>query len=79
MAEADCEVACTNCERCAKDSPEGLITMVNNLAVVDYRKNGLASRIAVERCPTGAWDMQKSTVLLPYAIDEAAKERKRSA
>ncbi|MEM8817614.1 MAG: FAD-dependent oxidoreductase [Pseudomonadota bacterium] len=27
--------------------------------------------LCAERCPTGAWDMQKSTVLLPYAADEA--------
>lgn len=53
-AEAECEVACTACERCAKDSPEGLIQIRNNLAVIDYSKNGLASRVATERCPTGA-------------------------
>ena len=28
--------------------------------------------LCAERCPTGAWDMQKSTVLIPYAKDEAA-------
>jgi NADPH-dependent glutamate synthase beta subunit-like oxidoreductase len=28
--------------------------------------------LCAERCPTGAWDMQKSVVLLPYAQDEAA-------
>jgi formate dehydrogenase beta subunit len=28
--------------------------------------------LCAERCPTGAWDMQKSTVLLPYAVDEAS-------
>jgi Na+-translocating ferredoxin:NAD+ oxidoreductase RNF subunit RnfB len=53
-AEADCEVACTNCERCVKDSPEGLIEIRDNLAVIDYSKNELASRVATERCPTGA-------------------------
>ncbi len=53
-AEADCEVTCTACARCAADSPEGLITMQNNLAVIDYSKNGLASKVAIERCPTGA-------------------------
>ena len=30
--------------------------------------------LCAERCPTGAWDMQKSTVLIPYAHDEAADE-----
>lgn len=53
-AEAECEVICTACERCAVDSPEGLITITDNLAVIDYSKNGLASKVAIERCPTGA-------------------------
>jgi ferredoxin len=26
--------------------------------------------LCAERCPTAAWDMQKSTVEIPYAIDE---------
>ena len=26
--------------------------------------------LCAERCPTGAWDMSKSTVLIPYAKDE---------
>ena len=29
--------------------------------------------LCAERCPTGAWDMQKSTVVIPYAIDEAER------
>ncbi len=53
-AEAQCEVICTACGRCETDSPEGLIQIKDNLAVVDYGKNGLASRVAIERCPTGA-------------------------
>lgn len=53
-AEADCEVACTACERCAKDSPEGLIEIRDYLAIVDYTRNELASPVATERCPTGA-------------------------
>lgn len=53
-AEADCEVACTACGRCAADAPGGLIQIVNNLAVVDYSKNKLATRAPIERCPTGA-------------------------
>ncbi len=49
---ADCEVACTACGRCAMDAP-GLISMENNLAIVDYgRKHD--TRAAIERCPTGA-------------------------
>lgn len=53
-ALADCEVACTGCARCAADAPEGLICIKNNLAVVDYSRNNLATRIPIERCPTGA-------------------------
>ncbi len=35
--------------------------------------------LCAERCPTGAWDMQKSTVLLPYATDEAADDQPQPA
>ncbi len=35
--------------------------------------------LCAERCPTGAWDMQKSTVLIPYAQDEAADDQSREA
>ena len=31
--------------------------------------------LCAERCPTGAWDMQKSEILLPYAHDEADPEK----
>lgn len=54
LAEADCEVACTACGRCAADAPVGLIRIENNLAVVNYDKNKLATRTPIERCPTGA-------------------------
>jgi len=30
--------------------------------------------LCAERCPTSAWDMQKSTVDIPYAVDEAAQD-----
>jgi NADPH-dependent glutamate synthase beta subunit-like oxidoreductase len=35
--------------------------------------------LCAERCPTGAWDMQKSEVLIPYAVDEAAEDKKRTS
>lgn len=54
QALAECEVACTGCARCAADAPGGLISMRNNLAVIDYDKNQLATRFPIERCPTGA-------------------------
>jgi Na+-translocating ferredoxin:NAD+ oxidoreductase RNF subunit RnfB len=53
-AERECEVICSACGRCAQDSPEGLISISGNLAVIDYSRNALASRVAIERCPTGA-------------------------
>lgn len=49
-----CDVACTACGRCVADSPAGLITLRDDLAEIDYEQNGLASPVAIERCPTGA-------------------------
>ncbi|WP_238710381.1 (Fe-S)-binding protein [Oceanipulchritudo coccoides] len=62
-ALADCEVACTGCARCAADAPEGLIQIKNNLAVIDYAKNNLATPLAIQRCPTGAivWNEKGQT------------------
>ena len=31
--------------------------------------------LCAERCPTGAWDMQKSTILVPYAKDELSDKQ----
>jgi len=53
-ALADCEVACTGCARCVADAPDGLISIKNNLATVDYAKNALATKLPIQRCPTGA-------------------------
>jgi len=35
--------------------------------------------LCAERCPTGAWDMQKSDILIPHAIDEADTGQPRQA
>ena len=35
--------------------------------------------LCAERCPTGAWDMQKSDILIPYASDEAKAAGSRKA
>jgi len=35
--------------------------------------------LCAERCPTGAWDMQKSLLLMPYAKDEADSTERRRA
>ena len=34
--------------------------------------------LCAERCPTGAWDMQKSQLLIPYASDEADRDRQQT-
>ena len=77
-AETDCAVICTACGRCAADAPEGVVTIQHNLAVVNYSKNSLASRIAIERCPTGAivWLDEKSGPIKGVA---AAKIVRKSA
>jgi len=53
-AEAECAVACTGCGRCAMDAPNNMISIVNNLARVDYGKWRPDCKAAIERCPTGA-------------------------
>jgi len=64
QALAECEVACTACGRCAADAPGDLIRIINNLAVVDYTQNNLATPLPIERCPTGAivWIENKQTI-----------------
>lgn len=53
-AEALCKVACTGCGRCAADAKDGLIEIVDGLAVINYDKNDLAGVEAIGRCPTDA-------------------------
>jgi electron transport complex protein RnfB len=53
-AVALCRVACNACGRCALDAAEGVVTMRDGLAVVDYEQNDRAGVEAIERCPTGA-------------------------
>jgi Na+-translocating ferredoxin:NAD+ oxidoreductase RNF subunit RnfB len=49
----DCEVACTACGRCEMDAPENLITIKNNLPVIDYTQKH-DTKNPIQRCPTGA-------------------------
>jgi Na+-translocating ferredoxin:NAD+ oxidoreductase RNF subunit RnfB len=49
----ECQVACTACGRCAMDAPGNLITMINNLPVVNYSENH-NTQVPIQRCPTGA-------------------------
>lgn len=49
----ECQVACTACGKCAMDAPGNLISMINNLPVVDYAKKH-NTQAPIQRCPTGA-------------------------
>lgn len=53
-AENKCSVACTGCSRCVADSAPEVISIVNNLAVINYELNDLTNPYATKRCPTGA-------------------------
>ncbi len=70
----DCEVGCTACARCAMDAP-GLITMSNNLPVVDYRRDH-ATRDPIARCPTGAivWLEPDGTVIKGAAAHKVVRQ-----
>ncbi|KAA3611207.1 MAG: RnfABCDGE type electron transport complex subunit B [Calditrichaeota bacterium] len=59
-----CQVGCTACARCAMDAPGDLITMKNNLPVVDYNQNH-KTQVPIQRCPTGAivWLDEKKGVV----------------
>ena len=54
VAELQCEVACTACGRCVVDAAENMITLKQDLAVIDYAQNAYATPTPTERCPTGA-------------------------
>lgn len=54
LALNKCSVACTACGRCVADAAPGLIAIQNNLAVINYDLNHLASIDATRRCPTDA-------------------------
>jgi hypothetical protein len=62
----------------AADAPSGLIAIANNLAVIDYSRNGKATQVPIQRCPTGAivWLDEKRG---PVKGLEAKKITRRSA
>lgn len=53
-ATAVCSVACNACGRCVADAADGLISMRQGLAVIDYDRIELEDPAAIGRCPTGA-------------------------
>jgi RnfABCDGE-type electron transport complex B subunit len=76
----DCDVGCNGCGKCAADAPSGVITMTNNLPVIDYRRNH-AVREAIERCPTGAivWFDENAGPLTGHAARKVVRESARYA
>ncbi len=74
QALAECEVACNACGRCAMDAPD-TVSIINNLAVVDYARNTLTSPVAIERCPTGAivW-LEKGKVIKGAAAKKIVRK-----
>ena len=48
-----CQVACTACKRCVLDALGELVTMQDNLPVIDYSKDH-RTQVPIQRCPTGA-------------------------
>ncbi|MBT8489102.1 MAG: Fe-S cluster protein [Gemmatimonadetes bacterium] len=74
-AEAVCSVVCNACGRCVADGAEGLIEMMDGLAVVNYERIEAENPRAIERCPTGAivWiENQQFPELLVEAWSEAS-------
>lgn len=50
----NCRVGCTACGRCVADAPAGLLSMRDNLPVLDPEHEHLQTPAATGRCPTGA-------------------------
>jgi RnfABCDGE-type electron transport complex B subunit len=49
-----CKVACDACGKCAADAAPGLITMRDNLPVIDYASGAAARPEAIFRCATNS-------------------------
>ncbi|MCB0373129.1 MAG: RnfABCDGE type electron transport complex subunit B [Muricauda sp.] len=75
----DCQVGCTACGRCAMDAPGELITMKNNLPVINYAENH-QTKVPIQRCPTGAivWLDDTGTVVKGEASKKIIRKGSRS-
>ena len=65
-ARKNCKNACIACKKCEKTCPHGAITVINNLAVIDYEKCTNCGA-CVKECPTGCL----KTVFFPNMPDDA--------
>lgn len=65
-ARKNCKNACIACKKCEKTCPHGAITVINNLAVIDYEKCTNCGD-CVKECPTGCL----KTVFFPNMPDDA--------
>ena len=48
-----CSSGCIACTKCVKDCPEGAVTMIDNLAVIDYSKctgGGKCTEVCITKC-----------------------------
>ncbi len=53
LAKKNCEVACIGCGKCVKICPHDSITLINNLAYIDFKKCKLCRKCVAE-CPTSS-------------------------
>lgn len=77
-----CQVACTACGRCAQDSPDSLISIKENLAVIDYtvinaQTHDTITSMPIQRCPTGAivWLEDNGKVLKGAAASNIIRKK----
>ena len=52
-ARKACQNACIGCKKCEKVCPNGAVSVVDNLAVIDYTKCTHCG-LCAEGCPTGS-------------------------